>query len=506
MTGSGRLIGRGVEPEPATPEDRRVLVLLPGALAEGQPQALADTYGLTTDEATRYLREPLPRVLEVGPDEEAAERADALRAAGVRVEELDAAELLGPLRPWSVEELRLDGDWLRAQGPRGEARVDLRRPALLVVGRLGGPASSFEERFAHLHAGGWSDPIEVVEGSLADGEFLGAERGLTPRANFDALLARLRRWPSVTVDESLLRHADRVQDCLSGLAGADRSGTAADRTNLFSRVHYLLWREALGVRRRELEGGIELLSKPTSHSPSRTTGRRSSGQGALIQPRHAPEPTEPRGGAGASRGGFAPPGFVFRPVPPGSPSISLVVRGLSNISVPPGCMCCLAPTSPRRIEAMASATDWGIVASAVLGLLSIFLVGFGWVYKDPGAYSESAGLRLPACESCFKHETSAGMAWFCSGALSLVGFVMTLQRTGLPTAKLFGLVVVGWLLLFLVIGVVLVVVFSRRGSRCARSRPLKLKFHGADFQVVFGNHAYGEAVADLNPELVVRRV
>lgn len=504
MTGSGRLIGRGAEPEPAAPEDRRVLVLLPtDAFADGQPQALADTYGLTTDQATRCLLEPLPRVLEVGPDEEAAARADALRAAGVRVEELDAAELLAPLRPFSIETLRLEGDSLRVRGPRGEVRVDLRRPALLVVGRLGGSTSSFDERFAHLHAGGWSDPLEVVEGNLADGEFLGAERGLTPRANFDALLARLRRWPSVAVDESLLRHADRVGDCLSGLAGADRS-TTAHRTHLFSRLHYLLWREALGVRRSEHEGGIEVLPEATaSRTPSRSTGRRPSGQGALIPPGHAPEPKEPRG-AGPSAA-FAPLGFAFRPVPSGSPSISLVVRGLSNISVPPACMCCLAPTSPRRIEAMASATDWGIVASAVLGLLSIFLVGIGWIYKDPGAYSESAGLRLPACEGCFKHETSAGLAWFCSGVLSLVGFVLTLKRTGLPTAQLFGIVVLGWLLLFLVIGVVLVLVFSRRGPRCARSTPLRLKLHGADFQVVFGNHAYGEAVADLNPELVVRR-
>ncbi|MCO5165611.1 MAG: hypothetical protein M9894_04475 [Planctomycetes bacterium] len=578
---SGRLIGRRGEaaaPAPApealpaieapslaaAPPGEVALVLLPG----GEPtnamaEAAAAALGLTPYEARLRLREPLPRVATVGPADEVTACVGVLRAAGVGVETLDAAPLLGPLRPYPAQRLRLDGDRLHVEGPRGEVVVDLRQPVLLVGGRFDFKAvlqAGFRRAeavdmvpFGHLYAGGWVDPIELVETGIEDWDFLGSARTPTRRTNFQSALALLRRFPDVTWNDALLQHPGRVQDCLHGLAGKGHfivtggGGNVTERSNqsgadLLSRVLYQLWRARLGDRLAAHDAALTVVSvredttderlkaafgggpsaldlahenvrksvAEASAPPRPVSGRRSRSAGLIPPPDPvsppgppAPEPTKrPSTRLGHATAALAgDPTRPLRPNPPDAPPVTLILRGLS-LQAPHACVCCLEPPGPRAVQAAASQMDWESVASTTLGLAALFIFERGWVRTR---HEETVILRVAACARCYKHETSNELAWILAGGACLVGMIATLARLGVDSLKAVTFAALAWALLLVVLGLVLSSLLSRRGPRCAPHRPLRLAFKGDDFKVGFGNRSYGERIAELNPELVVRR-
>ncbi|MBX3469263.1 MAG: hypothetical protein KF878_20505 [Planctomycetes bacterium] len=579
---SGRRIGRRGDAATATPAPEVLppievpalvpappsevaLVLLPG----GEPtnamaEAAAGALGLTPYEARLRLREPLPRVATVGPAEEVLACVGVLRAAGVGVETLDAAPLLGPLRPFPAQRLRLEGDRLHVEGQRGEVVVDLRRPVLLVGGRFDFKAvlqAGFRRAeavdmvpFGHLYAGGWADPIELVETGIEDWDFLGSARTPTRRTNFQNALALLRRFPDVTWNDALLQHSGRVKDCLHGLAGKGHfvvtggGGNVTERSNqsgadLLSRVIYLLWRARLGDRlaahdaaltvvsvredttderlKAAFGGGPSALdlahenvrkSVAEASAPPRPVSGRLSRSAGLIPP---PDPDSPSGPPAASeptkrpstRLGHATAGLAgdptrpLRPNPPDAPPVALILRGLS-LQAPHACVCCLEPPGPRAVQAAASQMDWESVASTTLGIAALFLFERGWFHTR---HEETVILRVAACARCYKHETSNELAWILSAGASLIGLIATLAKLGVASLKAVAFASLAWALLLVVLGLALSSLLSRRGPRCAPHRPLRLAFKGHDFKVGFGNRSYGERIAELNPELVVRR-
>jgi hypothetical protein len=535
------------------------LVFLPGANpTTAQVEALASICELTNVEARMRLGEALPRVAEVGPAAQIGAAAEALRAAAISVETLEAAPLTGPLRPFRVQRVRIEGDHLRLTGPRGEVVVDLRRPTLLVGGRFDfkvTASAGFRSAqavdmvmFGHLYAGGWADPLELVESELKDWDFLGGEKTAVRRTNFQRALERLRRWPDVTWNDALLQHPGRIKDSVLGLAGKGHfvvSGatTVSESSNLggadlLSRVFYQLWRARLGDRVRAHDDGLTVVSVTTetpeervaaafgggptavdlahpnvrsaaaeaAAPPRAASGRASRVAGLIPPPDAAPAPLEPSrkpsGRLGHATANLAgDPTRPLRPNPPGAPPVTLLLRGLS-LQAPHACVCCLGPPERRPIEAVASATEWENVASTGIGLLAFFATGWGWVHTQ---HEETMILRVPACRACYKHETSNELAWILASAGCLVGFLATLARTGLPSGRVFAMVTVGWGCGLVVAGFLLSMFLARRGARCPEHRPLRLAFKGSDFKVFFGNRTYGERVAELNPDLLLER-
>ncbi len=591
---SGRLIGKRAKPSDGAPasaatlppidvpararpapgpadalapaDGERALVMLPG----GEPtdrmvEAVAAAFGLTAYEARMRVREPLPRVTTIGPADEVQGVADALRDAGVGVEVLDGAPLTGPLRPFPVQRLLVEGDRLHASGPRGEVTVDLRQPALLVGGRFEFKAvvqSGFRRGeavdmvlFGHLYAGGWADPLELVESGIQGWDFLGASKSPARRTNFQKTLELLRRWPSVTWNDALLQHPGRIKDSLHGLAGKGHflvtgagGASVTERSNqggadLLSRVLYQLWRARLGDRVAAHDGALTVVSvledttderlkaafgggpsaldlahanvrkaAAEASAPPRPVSGRSPRAAALIAPDPASAPptvpAEPTSRRPSSRLGHADPRFVgdptrpMRPNPPGAPPVTLLLRGLS-LQGPNACVCCLAPPARRPIEACNSQTDWESVASSTLGVASFLALGSGWVRVK---HEETVILRMPACADCYRHETSNELAWIVAAVGTFVGFLATLGKIGIDSGKAVAFVLVAWGVALIVLGLLLSMLLARRGPRCSPTPPLRLKHVGNDFKVRFGNQSFGERIAELNAELVERKL
>jgi hypothetical protein len=232
-----------VAPAPAAgPEDgddTAVLVILGGADAMTAPQveAVGAVVKLTPYEVKLRFKGPVPRWGPVGPAAEILPLADALRAAGVDVEAIAADLILAPLDPVRVKSVRFEGEKVVLGGPRGEARIDLARPTLLVIGKVDlrasgdGVSAVGEARasvlFGHLYAGGRSEPFELLERDISDWSFLGEARSPVRRMNFEALLSRLATGPGVTRDDQLsVHHAKLKESALQGelLVGGGLAG------------------------------------------------------------------------------------------------------------------------------------------------------------------------------------------------------------------------------------------------------------------------------------------
>jgi hypothetical protein len=156
----------------------------------------------------------------------------------------------------------------------------------------------------------------------------------------------------------------------------------------------------------------------------------------------------------------------------------------------------------RPIEALAERTEWANVASSTVGLLLFFNLGVGWFHSR---HRESLRLRLPACAACSRHETAGELAWLLAGGASLVGLLATLAVRGWHGPGPFFFALGGWAVLLVVTALTLSLVLARHGPGCAAERPVRLRHHGDDFEVRFGNRSFGERVAELNAALLVGR-
>lgn len=238
----------GTQPASTAPA---VLVILPAASADpvpGQADAVARAFGLTVPEARDELSEPLPRVAMRGAADSLLPLVDALSAAGVQAVAFEQTAIVPTGRPFVAERLRVTGATLHVHGPRGEERVDLARPVLLVAGLRGAPPASegFESKetllFGHLYAAGADDPLELTERDITDWRILGTDAGPDARENLRRVLERIRAHRGVTWNDSLVRHAGRVKDCTVGLADVDGA-------DVLSRVLHHTWRAERGSRR-----------------------------------------------------------------------------------------------------------------------------------------------------------------------------------------------------------------------------------------------------------------
>lgn len=499
---------------------RAALVILPAPDAtEEQVAALASAVGGTVYEARLRLKEPLPRVVRIAPREEIEGTVAALRAARLEAQALDAEALLGELRPFPVRAMQPDGPAMRLSGPRGEVRIDLTRPALLVAGRLEpGRAGMPDTLFAHLYAGGWAEPLELVESDAGASEVLGAAKGPVRRVNFRAALELLRQQPGVAYDDRLVQHAGRIKECVVGdlfPPGPTERGAQVP-TDLMSRVLHGLWRARLDERAAAAhDGALAVIStepvaragpSPVVVAPPQLVGRASRAAG-LIQP---PDPVD--GGAGRWERlrleERVPPPLVPRdptrplaPNVPGAPPITLVSRALA-LRVPHACVCCLAPPGRALLDVVAreERTAWGSVGAALASAL-----GFGWFSvnfgKDAGELATR--LRCPACDGCRRHELGREASRFVVGALAFVGLLVALGILGRvrPTPPLVAAIVACWSGALLLVRITAALV-SRHGPGCPPHRAIRATCRGDEFEVVFGNRRFGERVAELNPDLV----
>lgn len=395
------------------------------------------------------------------------------------------------------------------------------------------------------------DPLELVESGIEDWDFLAGNKSPLRRTNFQRTLELLRRWPGVTWNDALLQHPGRIKESLHGLAGKGHfivtgaAGSVTERSNqlgadLLSRVLYLLWRARLGDRLAAHDGALTVQSLrgddteerlkaafgggpsavdlahenlrkavAAAAAPPRPVSGRLSRTDGLIPPPEpppaspAPAPARPSHRVGHAVANLAgDPTRPLRPNPPGAPPVTLILRGLS-LQAPHACVCCLGPPARRPIEAVASQGDWENIASSTVGLAAFFMFGRGWIHLK---HEETMVFRVPACDACYRHETSNELAWILAAATSFVGLLATVWKIGVGSGKAVAFAVVTWAILLFVVGQLLSLVLARRGPRCAQHGPVRLAFKGADFKVLFGNHSFGERIAELNPALVVRRL
>jgi len=378
-------------------DETAALVILGGADALTAPQveAVGAVVKLTPYEVKLRFKGPVPRWGPVGPASQILPLADALRTAGVDAEAIAADLVLAPLDPVRVKSVRFEGEKVVLGGPRGEARIDLARPTLLVVGKVDlrasgdGVSAVGEARasvlFGHLYAGGRSEPFELLERDISDWSFLGDARTPVRRTNFEALLSRLATGPGVTRDDQLsVHHAKLKESALQGellvgggMAGVhERSTCAAADTS--SRILYQLWATRQGHDDATLASNLEVLSEKAAPEEAVAaafgggpTNTISSGGASLSRP---PSGRLPAPGSAEDDARFAPPaGFMDARPFPRSDYCASCKQNTTHVRT--GCTRCMGRGDNRKQGVIFAGIGGAIMAIGIVVLIAMKSAG-----------------------------------------------------------------------------------------------------------------------------------